>query len=235
MGWDDISPGSTDDILPQDWQEDWYTSMSDAADTRDAIWLVTDPTEFSPNDAGLYVGDWGRVSYHVQDLDYSEVETLLPYNTAHVSYETPGGIMQTVTAHAEVDPFEGTGQVVAWPEEEPFHLTGPRYSDAIATSLAQKYADHYSIPRVSGQLHVTQLYADDGEHHPWDINAGDMISLRGYETSPGAAELGPQRVVAVSRRPDGTADVSVGEDDTFTAKLSRTMSRRLRRRRRRHR
>jgi hypothetical protein len=230
MGWSDLSPGSGGDILPQDWVDDWYTAMSDAVDTQDGTWLVMDPRDFSGDEAGLYVGEWGRKSYHVQDLDYGEVETLMPYNTAYVSYETPAGVEQVVSATAVDDPYAGTGQIVAWPEDEPFHLTGPRYSDTLATSLAQQYANHYSQPQVAGRIHVTKLLADDGSHHPWDIDAGDMLELRGYETA-----IGPQRVVTVSRRPDGTADVSVGDDETFTAQLSRAQARRLRRRRRRHR
>jgi hypothetical protein len=189
-----------------------------------------DPREFSGDEAGLYVGEWGRKSYHVADLDYSEVETLMPYNTAYVSYQTPAGVEQVVSATAEDDPYAGTGQIVAWPEDEPFHLTGPRYSDTLATSLAQQYANHYSQPQVAGRVHVSKLLADDGAHHPWDIDAGDMLELKGYGTA-----IDPQRVVAVSRRPDGTADVSVGDDETFTAQLSRAQARRLRRRRRRHR
>jgi WD40 repeat protein len=230
MGWSDLSPGSPDDILPQDWVDDWYTAMSDAVDTQDGTWLVMDPRDFSGDEAGLYVGEWGRKSYHVTDMDYSDVETLMPYNTAYVSYETPAGVEQVVSATAEVDPYAGTGQIVAWPEDEPFHLSGPRYTDTLATSLAQKYANHYSQPQVSGRVHVTKLLAEDGPHHPWDINAGDLLSLQGYGTA-----VGPQRVVAVTRSPDGTAEVSVGEDETFTAKLSRAQARRLRRRRRRHR
>jgi hypothetical protein len=235
MEFSDLSPGTVENILPQDWTDDWYTAMSDAVDTQDAIWLVMEPRPFVADVAGLYVGDWGRQTFYVVDLDYSEVENLPPYNTAYVSYETPSGIEQVVSATADPDPYEGTGQIVAWPEDEPFHLSGPRYSDGLAGSLAQKYADHYSLPQVAGRVHVTRLFTEAGEHHPWDINAGDMLELRGYETAPGAGALSAQRVVTVSRRPDGTADVSVGEDETFTAKLSRAQARRLRRRRRRHR
>lgn len=234
--WENLSPHTTENILPQDWLDAWDAELTKAAELDDGTWVVTDPANpFSDQAAGLYVGPWGRNEFTVRDADYSDTEALLPANKAVVSYEKASGLVKVVTAEPDLDPYAGEGIVVTWPEEDPYHVEGPRLDPDEIRRLTRVLAERHAAPQVRGRIPITRLYAADGDRHPWDLFAADDLELAGYELPPlfRGEPLPAQRVTQVRRNPDGTAEATVGADLSIPALIERVNSKKKHRKRRR--
>jgi hypothetical protein len=219
LNWESLpAPDSGNSVLPLDWIAGWDSELDNVCESEDGIWLVIEPGLHSSQPAGLYIGPWGRHSFSCADehgANFENLQQLLPYNRAEVSYETVTGITKTVTADANPDPFGGMVGTVVWPPEGPFALSGRHKASTRADTAAARLIAYFSQPRVRGQV---QLGALIGGGHAWDVEAGDLLTLADYHLATGAT-VGPQRVTAVERRANGTATATVGADISLSKLL----------------
>jgi hypothetical protein len=219
LGWDSLQASdSGNSVLPLDWIEGWDSELDNVAESEDCTWLAIEPGMGSTNAAGLYIGSWGRHEWRCADehgANFENLQQLLPYNRAEVSYETAKGVLKTVTADADPDPYGGLVGTVVWPPEGPYALFGKHKASTRADSTAALLVAYYSQPRVRGQI---QLGALIGGGHAWDVEAGDLLTLADYRLADGTT-VGPQRVTAVERRANGTATATVGADISLSKLL----------------
>jgi hypothetical protein len=216
MNWDVAGTGSGRNMLPMDWESDWPSRLTEAATTCDCMWMVIPTT--SDNDAALYVGDWGRSTWTVRGVDYSDVQPQIRYNKVAVAYTTPAGVPVESTGTADPDFYAQFSRDVYWPPEGPYQLSNRQYDSTNADAAVTSLLDYWSSPRVSGQIEIGRIWGPDGEAHPWDIDAGDLVNLPELDTLED--DLGPQRIIEVAKRVDGTSVISVGEATSLGALLA---------------
>lgn len=206
FGWGNVSPASGVNLLPLDWEGDWPSGMSEAAGRFDGMWLLLPSRDAS---ADLYIGPWGRRTWTVRGADYGDLLPQVRYNKVTVGYNTPAGVLLESVAEATNDPYGGSGLEVVWPPGGPYTLNDAQTTSANADAAAAILAEYWSQPRVSGQIPIGRIWGDQGEAHPWDIDAGDLLELP--ELAMLGVDLPPQRVVEVVKNADGSSVVSVSE------------------------
>ena len=202
-----------------DWNGNWDGLLDYLADIEDWTWLVIEDTSKAKADAALTFRDWGHHSW-MTNLDMAQENlTVAPlYNKVTVFYTTPGGVPQhksyTPDDFGLDDPLDGD----PYEYPDPIRLEDPQRNTNLADAIAEKLLRRVTQLRLVGSSKVMAL-----EHGvPFDMQAGDTITMRGYNP-----KAGPQRIASVTYNNDGSADVSIERDYDIAAMLFKTTAKKF--------
>jgi hypothetical protein len=218
--------GSGSAALPLDWDGPWADLASQMADTDDWYWTVL--ADRTQNQYGnLIYSAWGgdsgeRTWKGTQGEGLDCNLTVLPrYNQVLVAYESPQGVPQTITRNASdqtdlVDPLPDGD----YPFPDVFTFPDVQNDNGTALAIADAALRKLTQLRAQGTITVTRML----NGAPFDILPGDLIDIGGF-----VPDLPPQRVVSITYKPGGTADVSVERAITVAELVTRVFRRRVRR------
>ena len=205
--------------LPLDWLEahpDLLTYMAELVDWR---WLALHD--------GLHFGPYEKTWDAFSTADATPSLNPEPrFNRVHVPWRTLAGAPRVSIGIPDVDPFPGEERVIEMEE-----LEDPQPDSSLPDAVAAARANYEASTRLTGSLDLARIRYRGEVRSPYDLTAGDLISMPDLG-------VGPQRVTGVTYRPGGrvTADIGTGFNPVKTlADAERERKPRVRKRKRRRR
>jgi hypothetical protein len=166
-------------------------------------------------------GPWVRTYTASLERGATEDLTLLKvYNRVTVPYSTVSGVPQTVTLDAAPDPLGGRAGIVEYIDQE---IADAQPDSSIAAAVAANLLARLSTRRVSGPVQIGDLRAADENVSPYELRAGDLLSLPDFFPA-----IGPQRVAAITYRAGGIVEAAIEADTSAAGLIARLTNRRAR-------
>lgn len=213
-------------MMPLDWNSPATDLLDYCGDIEDQVWLVMDSKK-KGTFGKLIFRPWGNTTWHTSLGDWAEdqsleVQTL--YNRVTTTYQNPPGVQQSVRSAPEdfnlKDPLPG--QAIDYPSI--LQLEDPQPDSSLALAVNAKALSKLTKVRLKGTL----LVRSTREGVPFDIEAGDVIKVGGFQP-----DVPPQRIASVNYQKDGTVQLSLGIDYNLAALVDQRITKHLKRRNRR--
>ena len=180
-------------VLPLDWTEDHADLLTYMAELADWRWLVRHD--------GLHFGPYERVVDAFMPGDaVGDLEPERRHNIVTQPFRGLSGRRRARTGSPTIDPYPG--QTFALTLED---LADPQPDADLAEAVAEARADYEASRRLTGSLELVRIRADGDAMSPYFISPGDLLRIPNL--APGVA---PQRVKAVTYRPDDRVSVDLG-------------------------
>jgi hypothetical protein len=178
-------------ILPMDWTDDHPSFLTQLAAICDWRWMARGD--------GLHFGPYDRTWTVFTNHDAAANLDIEPRaNRVIVGYRSISGAYREAIAEPAIDPFPGK-EIVHYADE----LEAAQPDGTLATSVAANQADFWASRRVRGTLELANVRDGRGMRNPYEVVAGDLISL------PDTG-LPPQRVSTVTYSPGEQVTAEIG-------------------------
>jgi hypothetical protein len=195
---------SATNALPQDWQTgSWAEAMTQQQVFDDWTWLVLEDKGKGPL---LVFYPWASAPVWSMSMERDADETLENIerdNKVIAKYKTLDGAWAEVGLMASPDPLANKQIVNTYTEE----LSDPQPDNSLATTVAETLLARRSKQRVRGTLRVARVSRGGASFSPYWARAGELANVRDYRP-----KVDPQRIVGITYRPDGLADLDIDQD-----------------------
>ena len=203
-------------ILPLDWTDPHPGLLDYMTELADWLWMIRGQE--------LIVKPYGQIWETATDVGAKpQLEPEPQANIFVQPYRTVSGTLRKSTATATTDPFPGQ-EIIVWGEE----LEDPQANSDLPDAVARSAVEFESSFRASGTVELTEVRLQGSVHLPYDVEAGDQLQLTDL-----APQLGPQRVEAITYRPNNHATATVGQAFDLVRTLAENERPARRRRRKR--
>ena len=199
-----------------DWTSGWDELLNYMAAIEDWTWLVIEDTSKQMKPAALVFRPWGHNTWNTSlDLAKENLTVAPLYNRVTVMYERPAGVPHHKTYRPS--DFGITDPVPDLEYEFPDSptLENPQRSTNMVEAIAQRLMRRVTETRLAGTIRVSGLTSG----RPFDMKAGDMLNINGYNPA-----VPPQRISHITYNADGTADVQLERSWDVGAMLFRLSS-----------
>jgi hypothetical protein len=203
-------------VMPLDWTEDHTSLLTYMSELTDWHWEAEGLS--GPNHDGsprLTFGPWATTWTGYQaDGVTPDWEPQKRYNKVVVPFRYLSGVVGEGVAVPTVDPFPGK-EVVFYADE----LEDSQQDSVQAQAAAEAQVEYRASARVAGRLKIGRVTSAAGEPASgYGVRPGHLINVADR------ADLGPQRVVAMTYRDKGDVTAEINDDFSVVRMLSELRS-----------